>query len=107
VLVFDSFGHERARLEGYLPREEFRAWLELALGRLAFVTKKYQDAERWYGGVAEHYAQTTMAPEAAYYRAVSHYKGTNDHTVLHSVAEELKEKYPGSAWQLRSLPWGG
>jgi TolA-binding protein len=105
VLAFDPFGHERVRLEGYLPRDEFRAWLEMALGRLAFLTKKYPDAERWYTGVAENRAETTMAPEATYWRAVSRYKGTNDHTVLHAVAEELHEKYPGSVWQLKSLPW--
>jgi hypothetical protein len=51
------------------------------LGRIAFVHKKYADAERWYGACLGK-------------RAVARYKATSDHTVLGRVAEELQTTYP-------------
>jgi len=105
ILVMDAEGTERYRIEGYLPKNWFRARLEMGLGRAAFMHKKWADAEKAYAGVAENYADTTVAPEAIYWRGVSHYKATNDHTVLAEVAKELGEKYPGNEWTLKSLPW--
>jgi TolA-binding protein len=101
----DSGGVERSRIEGYLPRKEFRARLEMSLGRVAFMHKKWADAEKIYAGVAENYADTAVAAEAIYWRGVSRYKATNDHTVLGEVGIELGAKYPDSEWTLKSLPW--
>lgn len=101
----DADGAERYRIEGYLPKHWFRARLEIGLGRVAFMQKKWADAEKAYSGIAENYADTAVAPEAIYWRGVSHYKATNDHTVLGEVAKELDEKYPGNEWTLKSLPW--
>ena len=101
----DSEGVERSRIEGYLPKNSFRARLEMALARVAFMDKKWSEAEKAYLGVAQHYADTAAAPEAIYWSAVSRYKGTNDHTVLGEVVAELNEKYPDSEWTLKSLPW--
>jgi hypothetical protein len=47
VLLLDSEGKERVRLEGYLPNNDFVAALMSGLGCIAFVHKKYADAERW------------------------------------------------------------
>jgi hypothetical protein len=105
ILVMDADGVERYRIEGYLPKNWFRARLEMGLGRVAFMHKSWADAEKIYAEVAENYADTAVAPEAIYWRAVSHYKSTNDHTVLGEVAKELAEKYPGDEWTLKSLPW--
>jgi len=101
----DSDGVERYRIEGYLPKNWFRARLEMGLGRVAFMHKKWADAEKRYTDVAENYADTAVAPEAIYWRAVSLYKKTNDHTVLGEVAAELSRKYPGDEWTLKALPW--
>jgi hypothetical protein len=46
VLLLDSEGKERARREGYLPNKDFVAALMSGLGRIAFVQKKYSDAEQ-------------------------------------------------------------
>jgi hypothetical protein len=46
VLLLDAAGKERARLEGYLPNNDFMAALKNGLDRIAFVQKKYADAER-------------------------------------------------------------
>ncbi|HYW73174.1 MAG TPA: hypothetical protein VE961_19255 [Pyrinomonadaceae bacterium] len=101
----DSAGVERYRVEGYLPRDWFRARLEMALGRLAFMKKKFADAEKVYAQIIEQRADTGVVAEAIYWRGVSRYKATNDHTVLGEFARELAERYPGDEWMLKSVPW--
>ncbi len=53
VLVMDPDGKERSRLEGYLSTDEFRAFLEMGLARVAFMKKDWAEAERRYGRVSE------------------------------------------------------
>jgi thioredoxin-related protein len=105
VLVMDSEGVERLRIEGYLPREEFRAHLEMGLARVAFMGKKWADAERRYAEVVERYPDSKVAAEAVYWKGVSRYKQTNDHTVLGEVPEQLKEKYADTVWALKASVW--
>jgi len=88
-----------------LPKDDFVAALESGLGRVALVHKKYADAERWYNDVATRFGKTHSAPGALYWRAVTHYKATNDHSVLGEVAEELRDKYPSSIWAAKAIPW--
>jgi hypothetical protein len=105
VLLLDDQGEERVRLEGYLPNEDFLAALANGLGRIAFVHKMYDDAERWYGDVVKRFPKSHAAPGAMYWRAVSQYKATNDHTILAKVAEELRTQYPSSVWAAKAIPW--
>ena len=105
VLVMDPNGEERWRLEGYLPREEFRAYLELGLARVAFMKKDWATAERHFSSVADNHPDSKFAPEAVYYRGVSRYSASHDGAELGNTAAALKEKFPGNEWQLRSLPW--
>jgi len=105
VLLLDSDGKERVRVEGYLPSGDFNAALENGLGRIAFVQKRYTDAERWYGDVITRYGNTHSAAEAMYWRAVSQYSANHDHTVLGEVAEELRSNYPSSVWASKAIPW--
>ena len=102
VLIMDSDGKERWRIEGYLPKTEFRAQLELGLARVDFMHKHWSEAERRYAGIAERYPETFAAPEAIYWRVISRYKATNDHNVLVVAAEELSQKYPDSEWSVRA-----
>jgi hypothetical protein len=105
VLILDSDAEERVRIEGYLPKDEFRARLENGLGRVAFMHKRWEEAERRYRKVAESYPQTIAAAEAVYWRGVSHYKRTNDHTALSDIAEELSQRYKGSEWEIKASVW--
>jgi hypothetical protein len=79
--------------------------LESGLGRIAFVHKRHGDAERWYDDVVTRFGETHLAPAAMYWRAVAHYSGTHDHTVLGTVAEELRRRYPASLWTSKAIPW--
>jgi hypothetical protein len=105
VLILDPQGEERWRVEGYLPKREFRAQLEMGLARMAFMRKRWADAEQGYARVIENYGETVAAPEAVYWRGVSQYKRTNDHTVLGEVAEQLKQKYGDSVWAQKASVW--
>jgi outer membrane protein assembly factor BamD (BamD/ComL family) len=105
VVILDPNGKERFRIEGYLPKDEFRAQLELALARVAFMSKKWADAERRYTEVLDLYPNSKAAPEALYWKGVSHYKATNDHTVLGELPGQFQEKYPDSSWALKTAAW--
>ncbi|HJP95270.1 MAG TPA: hypothetical protein VJ875_25185, partial [Pyrinomonadaceae bacterium] len=105
VLILDPNGVERQRLEGYLPKDEFRAQLEMGLARLTFMSKNWADAERRYSAVLDHYPNSKAAPEALYWKGVSHYKLTNDHTILGEMPELFRQKYPDSVWALKTAAW--
>ena len=105
MLILDPNGKERYRIEGYLPVEEFRAQLELGLARVAFMSKNWKDAERRYAEVLERYPNSKTAPEALYWKGVSHYKVTNDHTVLGELPELFQQKYPDTIQALKSAAW--
>ena len=69
--------------------------------------KKWADAEQRYSEVLERYPDTNAAPEALYWKGVSHYKATNDHTVLGTLPGEFKQKYPDSVWAQKTIAWEG
>lgn len=103
--MLDENGKERHRIEGYLPKEEFAAQLLLGLARVSLMQKKWADAEKLYAEIVEKYPNSDAAPEAVYWKAVSHYKATNDHTVLGDVPKTLQQKYPDSVWAKKAIPW--
>ena len=105
VLVFDENGKERFRLEGYLPKDEFAAQLIMGLARVAFMNKRWADAEELYNQVLQKSPNSGIAPAAVYWLGVSRYKKTNDHHALGNVVTELKQKYPSSPWNKRAIPW--
>jgi TolA-binding protein len=105
VLILDPNGEERHRIEGDLPPDEFRAELELGLARVAFMSKDFADAERRYAAVLDRYPNSKAAPEALYWKGVSRYKLTNDHTVLGELPKQFRAKYPDSVWALKTAAW--
>jgi TolA-binding protein len=77
----------------------------MGLGRVAFMKKKWTEAEQFYDEVAQKYPSTGIAPAAVYWRGVTRYKKTNDPHELGKVVAELKQKYPNSPWNKRAVPW--
>lgn len=105
VIILDWKGQERFRMEGYLPKDEFLAQLELGLARVAFMNKSWAEAERRYAAVLDRYPDSKAAPDALYWKGVSHYKATNDHTILGELPGIFQEKYPDSIWAQKSIAW--
>ena len=105
MIIADPNGHERWRLEGYLPKDEFSTNLEMGLARVAVMKKDWADAEQRYASVVEKHPSSHYVPEAIYWRGVSRYQGSHDHTVLGEVADTFKEKYQDGLEALKSQPW--
>lgn len=77
----------------------------MGIARVAFMHKKFADAQQIYADVINRYATLAIAAEAIYWRDVCRYKATNDHASLGEAAKELSEKFPNNEWRLKSLPW--
>ena len=105
VIVMDPEGNERWRLEGYLPKDDFQAFLKMGLARVAFAKKDWAEAVKWFADVLENHANSFYAPQAIYYRGVSLYSTSHDHLELEKTAATLIEQFPTTEWQLRSIPW--
>jgi TolA-binding protein len=88
-----------------LPKDEFRAQLEMGLARIAFQSKDFAGAEEKYAAVVDHYPNSKAAPEALYWKGVSHYKATNDHTILGELPGQFDQQYPDSVWALKTDAW--
>lgn len=104
ILVLSPQAVERFRIEGYLPRPEFEAKLQLALARVSFMAKQFGEAQPHYQKIIESYKDTTSAPEAIYWDAVCTYQITHDHLVLGKVTERLKP-YPYTEWTAKASVW--
>ena len=107
VLILAPEGVERYRIEGYLPRDEFRAQLELGFARVALVKKKWADAEKLYNDILRQYPETAAAPEALYWAGVSRYSASHDASSLVETAKSFKHAYQQSIWAKKASVWGG
>jgi TolA-binding protein len=79
--------------------------LEIGLARVAFMSKDWATAEEKYTAVLDRYPNSKAAPEALYWKGVSHYKATNDHTVLGQLPDQFQQKYPDSIWAIKTEAW--
>ena len=103
--MLDEAGEERHRVEGFLPAADFISQLALGRAKAAFASGDFAEAERRFREVVDRYPNADAAAEALYWAGVSHYKATNDHTVLGKVAEELRSRHPSSVWASKAIPW--
>lgn len=105
ILLLDSEGTERHRIEGFLPADDFLAQLSLGLAKLAFAGKDYQEAERRFREVVDTYPNSEAAPEALYWAGVSRYKTTGDGSTLAETARQFSERYVGTSWAKKASVW--
>jgi hypothetical protein len=104
ILLLDSGGVERHRIEGFLPVEDFVAQVTLGLGHLALQAGRWKDAERHFQAVVQDFAGTDAAPEALYWRGVARYKA-GDAGALGETARLLQTSYRDSAWAKKASVW--
>lgn len=106
VLVLDSEGNERYRIEGFLPTPDFLAQLHLGLAQASFKTGKYDEAEKRFRKIVDEFPENDAAAEAQYWAGVSRYKGTNDAAALGATAAAFKQKYSDTPWAKKASIWG-
>jgi hypothetical protein len=105
VVILNSDGEERFRIEGFLPTREFHAQLHLALARIVAARKRWADAEPLYARIADEFRDTFAAPQALYWRGVAAYQGRRDKSALKTMAAEMKQRYPNDEWAIRAAVW--
>lgn len=102
-LLLDK-SREYARRYGFLPPEEFAAWLRLAQGDRALARGRYDEAAAMFTEAAENFSQSAFTPRALYFEGVARYKQSGDGSALHSSWEKLARGYPESEWG-RAVSW--
>lgn len=96
-------GAEIWRIEGYLPKDLFRAELEMGAAKAEFAQKHFGEAERRFDQLAHNHP--SHLPEALYWRNVSRYSASHDPTPLQEVERELRERFPDSVWTKKASVW--
>ena len=105
ILLLDSGGEERHRIEGFLPADDLIAQLTLGLAHASFAAGRFDDAERRFRSVVETYPDSDCAAEALYWAGVSRYKGTDDASALNDTARQFRERYTGTPWAKKASVW--
>ena len=105
ILVVDSSGRERHRIEGFLPADDFVAQLALGRAHAAFGRTDFEEAARQFGEVVDRHATSDAAAEAQYWHGVARYKASGDASALGATATELQKRYPESTWTKKASVW--
>ncbi len=105
ILVTDSNGTERHRIEGFLPADDFLAQLKIGLAHASRLSGNFGDAEQRYRELSQ--GSDDVAAEALYWAGVSRYKSTNDAGALGETAKAFQERFRDSAWAKKASVWGG
>ena len=105
VLIVDQDGHERHRIEGFLPSGDFLAQLKLGLAHSSFARGRHAEAEPLFRDVVANHATTEAAAEALYWAGVSRYKATNDATALAETARAFADRYTDTSWAKKASVW--
>lgn len=107
ILVLDSSGEERHRIEGFLPADDFMAQVLLGLAHSAFARGDFAGAESRFREIVDRHPSTESAAEALYWAGVARYKATNDAAALAETAVRFKERYKDTSWAKKASVWGG
>jgi hypothetical protein len=105
ILMLDSEGNERHRVEGYLDADDMLAQFTLGLGHIAFNAGDWKTSEQRFAEVAEKYPSSDAASEGVYWTGVSRYKATNDVSHLTETLQALNKQYPESTWAKKASVW--
>lgn len=105
VLMLDSDGNERHRIEGFLPADDFLTQLELGAAHAGFARHDFADAERRFRAIVERYPDSEAAAEALYWAGVARYKATNDAAALKDTAHAFGQRYSRSTWAKKASVW--
>jgi hypothetical protein len=105
VVFCDEEGDEHYRVVGFLPPHIFIAYLAMGRAQVAWKTHNYSEAGELFDALASDYPESSLAPEALYFRGVCRHKATEEDVHLFEAAAALERLYPESDWLLRSRPW--
>ena len=102
VVITDEQGKVHYRVEGYLPPEDFLAYLSLGIGKYDLHRKQFAQAKARFTEVAQRHARTDAGAEALYWLGVAEYKLSHDPAQLRPSWRRLAQEYPDSEWTNRT-----
>jgi TolA-binding protein len=105
VIIMDSNGVERQRVEGFLEADDFLAQLQLGAAKVSFANNDFTISEQRFRELVDSLPTTDAAPEALYWAGVSKYKGSGDAGALGATAKAFAERYTDSSWARKSKIW--
>ncbi len=99
--VLDGDGVELYRWNGYLPPTEFLPQLLAARAHGLLRSGRDTDAAEAYRDVLRRFPTSFVAPEAAYFTAVTAYRASHEAPDLIDNWQRLQQRYPNSSWRLK------
>lgn len=105
IVIIDSGGKERHRIEGFLPLEDFLGHLHVGLGHASFGVGKFDEAERHFRTVVDKHPDSDAGAESQYWMGVSRYKSSNDASALKATAASFSSRYKDSSWAKKASVW--
>jgi hypothetical protein len=105
ILILDSEGSERHRIEGFLPNDDFLAQLHLGLAHAAFTAGKFDQAAERFDTIVRDLPGSDSAPEAQYWAGVSRYKASGNGEALKATADAFKQLYGDTTWGKKASIW--
>lgn len=106
ILVMPEDGEEARRIEGFLPADELLPELQMGLGFVHVNRKEWNEAERAFHEVVDHWPDSAAAPEAMYWAGVSRYSASHEGEVLKALGREFRKRYSDTVWAKRASVWG-
>jgi len=97
-LVVDSAEAVHSRSVGWLPPDEFKAELDVALGLAFFQTGNYGEAKARFDHVIQHHPKALSAADALYWYGVADYRATGQKETLLKSWNRIIDLHPNHPW---------
>jgi hypothetical protein len=98
ILILTPDGKAHKSSTGFLPPDEYMAYVSLGRGKTLLDLKRFDDAIAALEEVPSRWPKTDAAPEALYWLAVAKYKKTGEGGALSEIWKRVNEGYKGSIW---------
>lgn len=105
TMVLDRNGFEVQRKIGFLDPSELIAALRLGLAKVHMNSGEHDTAEMRLKNLIQEFQDSTMVPEAIFFRGVNRYKWKDDPAQLKAAYETLKTEHPENTWTKRAAPY--
>ena len=99
--IIDSEGVELQRWHGYLPPTEFLPQLLAGRAQSLLRSDRGDEAADAYADVLRRFPTSFIAPEVAYFAAVSQYRISHQITDLLGNWDHVQRRYPMSEWRTK------
>ncbi len=96
LYFLDVRGRAFHSVPGYLPPEDFRLTLRLALAKILIPKGKYGEALTLLDDGLSLFPTNPLGASLLYWKIIAHYLKTWDKTAMRQGFEELRQRYPNS-----------